>query len=343
MSLPTDSPDSPESEYVVANEPKRRFLLWIASATLAAMLLSVAAIGWWLTTAPNYSGEREVLVTPGQSVSEVVATVAGVGVVRSELLLYGVTQLSYRDETIETGTYTFSNSQNVFSVARELMLVTPADELVAVTFPEGITLATMASIAAAALTEVSKTDFLTATEGMEGELLPETYFVPVDFTTEELIALLTRSQDELLLKNNEALTRSGLSEYQVLILASILEREANDERSMRAVAGILLNRFNAGMPLQADATIEYVLETPLNELQPGELAENLRELESPYNTYLNAGLPPTPIGNPGQLAIEAVLNPIQSNYFFYITGADGEFYYAETYEQHLVNIERHLR
>ena len=97
------------------------------------------------------------------------------------------------------------------------------------------------------------------------------------------------------------------------------------------------------MALQADATIEYVLDEGLNDLAPGQLAENLRELDSPYNTYLYRGLPPTPIGNPGRAAIEAVLFPITSDYFYYITGDDGKFYYAETYAQHLRNIANYLK
>ncbi|HMA78462.1 MAG TPA: endolytic transglycosylase MltG, partial [Candidatus Paceibacterota bacterium] len=119
--------------------------------------------------------------------------------------------------------------------------------------------------------------------------------------------------------------------------------EANTPESMRTVAGILLNRLAIGMPLQADATIEYVLEDPLHELPPGQLAVALREVESPYNTYKNLGLPPTPIANPGRQALAAILNPVKSDYLYYITGRDGDFYYATTYAQHQRNIETHLR
>jgi UPF0755 protein len=112
---------------------------------------------------------------------------------------------------------------------------------------------------------------------------------------------------------------------------------------MRTVAGIFLNRLSINMALQADASIEYVIDTPLGELAPGQLASELRELDSPYNTYLYPGLPPTPIGNPGENAIRAIADPLKSNYFYYITGDDGEFYYAETYDQHQTNIARHLR
>ena len=123
---------------------------------------------------------------------------------------------------------------------------------------------------------------------------------------------------------------------QILILASILEREANTPESKGLVSSVLQNRIAVGMPLQADASIEY-------SDKPWELTPDDLKIDSPYNTYTNPGLPPTPIGNPGLTAIEAVLSPTQSPYFFYITGKDGEFYYAETYDEHLLNIERYLR
>jgi UPF0755 protein len=141
----------------------------------------------------------------------------------------------------------------------------------------------------------------------------------------------------------EQIAASSLTENEMLILASILEREANSPESMSIVSGILQNRLAIGMPLQADATIEYVLDTPLGELPPGQLAAKLRELDSPYNTYLYLGLPPTPIGNPGLTAITAVLNPRETPYFYYVTGNDGKFYYAESYNEHLRNIDRYLR
>jgi UPF0755 protein len=109
------------------------------------------------------------------------------------------------------------------------------------------------------------------------------------------------------------------------------------------VSGIFQNRLAIGMALQADASIEYTLDVPLNELKEGELAQNLRELDSPYNTYKNAGLPPTPISNPGLTAIKAVLEPIPSEYFYYLTDAEGNFYYAKTLKEHNDNIANYLQ
>jgi UPF0755 protein len=136
----------------------------------------------------------------------------------------------------------------------------------------------------------------------------------------------------------ERIKTSQYSQNEILTLASILEREANTPESKKIVSGILQNRLTINMPLQVDATMEYILNKPLQELAPEDL-----NIESPYNTYLNVGLPPTPIGNPGTESIEAVLEPIESEYLFYITGEDGNFYYSKTYEEHLENIEKYLR
>jgi UPF0755 protein len=180
--------------------------------------------------------------------------------------------------------------------------------------------------------------FLELTKNNEGYLFPETYFVPEDFTAEEFVNLLTETYASALRPYKDAIASSTLSEFEVLTLASILEREANDETSMRMVSGILQNRLDIGMALQADATIGYVLDKPITELSPEDL-----EIDSPYNTYMNTGLTPTPIGNPGIQAIEAVLYPTKNEYLYYITGTDGTFHYAETFEEHKTNIEKYLR
>jgi UPF0755 protein len=130
-----------------------------------------------------------------------------------------------------------------------------------------------------------------------------------------------------------------LPREDIVILASILEREANSPESMQAVANILLRRLAIDMPLQVDASIEYILDKPLGELLP----EDLRQ-DSPYNTYTRFGLPPTPIGNPGAVALSAVINATTATpYLFYITGDDGNFYYGRDFDEHRLNIARYLR
>ena len=122
------------------------------------------------------------------------------------------------------------------------------------------------------------------------------------------------------------------------MLASIIEREANDAESMGLVSGILHNRLEIGMALQVDASVAYGLGKPGTDLTRADW-----EIDGPYNTYTNAGLPPGPIANPGRIAIRAALNPTPSAYRYYITGQDGNFYYAKTLDKHNLNVAKYLR
>ena len=107
---------------------------------------------------------------------------------------------------------------------------------------------------------------------------------------------------------------------------------------MKIVAGILENRLKKNMPLQVDASLEYILHKPLSELSAKDL-----DLDSPYNTYKNKGLPPTAIGNPGLTAIMAVLEPTITDYIFYLTDNQGNFHYAKTFEEHKKNVTTYLK
>ncbi len=136
----------------------------------------------------------------------------------------------------------------------------------------------------------------------------------------------------------DSIATSSFSETEIIIIASLLEREANDDTSMRMVSGIIQNRLDIGMPLQIDATLDYLLDKASHELTLDDL-----EIDSPYNTYVYKGLPPTPIANPGLTAIRAALEPTASSYLYYLTDDEGVFHYAETHEEHTANKARYLR
>ncbi|MEZ4195509.1 MAG: endolytic transglycosylase MltG [Candidatus Paceibacterota bacterium] len=188
------------------------------------------------------------------------------------------------------------------------------------------------------LPEFDAEEFILLATPSEGRLFPDTYLLPEEYTAEELFDLLTSTFTEKLLPWQDEILAHNLSLDQIIILASIIEREANSPESKKMVSGILQQRLEIGMPLQADASVEYILDKPLKELAADDL-----KVDSPYNTYLNTGLPPTPIGNPGLDAIVAVLEPTTTDYLFYITGNDGEFYYAKDFDGHKLNIARYLR
>ncbi len=317
----------------------RRALIATALFTLLGLLY-----GAFLATAPGGTGmNTRVEVRPGMSVANIADATKEAGVVRSSFLLYTLLTVRHDPTAIYAGVYTFSEPQSVFGVAEKFGTGAIDDESVRLTIPEGMRAADIATIVSEALPNISKDEYIKFATEHEGYLYPETYFVPPSFTAADVVALQRTTYEERVAGLRPRIDESDFVEYEVLTLASIIEREANDEQSMRMVSGIFQNRLAIGMALQADASIEYTLDVPLNELGAGELAQNLRELDSPYNTYKNAGLPPTPISNPGLTAIKAVLEPIPSEYFYYLTDDEGNFYYAKTLNEHNDNISRYLQ
>ena len=322
---------------------KRKIIMLLSSIFAVAVAIGVFLFVLRLLQPPtSFSKNTALEIQPGMSVQSITQAAKNENIVSSELFLYVVLTYLYDPTTIHAGTYVFTQPLTLFEVATKLASSDVDLSLLSLTIPEGVRLTQIAEIAASKLPDFDIDEYLINTHQLEGYLFPETYFVPDTFTAEDLIDLQKTTYEEKIAPLRSAIEMSEFTEYEVLILASIIEREANDEVSMKMVSGILQNRLSIGMALQADATIEYVLDTPLNELPEGQLANEIRETQSPYNTYLYSGLVPTPIGNPGLQAIEAVLEPTKSDYFYYITDADGAFHYAETFLQHKQNIQRYL-
>jgi UPF0755 protein len=252
--------------------------------------------------------------------------------------LYAILTYAYDPTHIYAGTYRFEKPSNVLAVAQKLAKSDVDTTLTALTIPEGVTRKDIARIASAKLPGFDAGSYLELTKNNEGYLFPDTYFVPKDLTAAALVDLQAETYAKKLAPLKDEIASSTFSEYEVITLASILEREANSEESMRVVSGILQNRLKKSMPLQTDASIEYVLDKKLSELTPEDL-----ELDTPYNTYKYKGLVPTPIGNPGLAAIRAVLEPEKTPYLYYLTDKDGVFHYAKTFEEHKKNIATYLK
>lgn len=172
--------------------------------------------------------------------------------------------------------------------------------------------------------------------GAEGFLFPDTYKLSKGITEEQLIAMLTRQFDEKFTPEMRAqATAMGLSTREVIILASLVEKEAQVEADRPVIAGVFLNRLKQDMPLQSCATIQYILGYPKEELSVEDT-----EIASPFNTYLHRGLPPGPIANPGIASIRAVLHPTVTNYLYFVADKQGAHHFSRTYEDHLAEIEK---
>lgn len=288
--------------------------------------------------AEDFPVGKPITIEQGTEVRAITEILERENVVRSSTLLYYVSVLFYEPKDIKASSYVFERPITTFEVAERLTQGDFDTGLIRFTHFEGERVSILAERASEVLPNFDVENFAYKTETLEGKLFPDTYFIPSNYTEEELLTLMTNTFEQKISGLEPLMENSNLTLDEIIILASIIEREANSPESKKMVSGILQNRLESGMPLQADATMEYVLDKPLSELTPEDL-----KIESSYNTYLYKGLPPTPIGNPGLESIMAVLEPTKSEYFYYITGNDGEFYYAKTYNDHLRNIEKYLR
>ena len=185
--------------------------------------------------------------------------------------------------------------------------------------------------------------FLFLTEGKQGYIFPDTCSIPKDKDVQFFIDKTLTNFDQKYQQASQGIT-ADLNQTQIITLASLLEREANNLEAQKMVSGIIYNRLSINMPLQIDATVQYALDSlnkPQKYWQPISKADLV--INHPYNTYQNPGLPPGPICNPGYNAIVAALNPIDSDFLYYITGTDGQMYYAKTLDEHNQNITKYLR
>ena len=179
----------------------------------------------------------------------------------------------------------------------------------------------------------------------EGYMFPDTYLIPRTATSASIAQLfLDTFNKKVTAQMREDAQKTGLSFDQVITMASIVEREGrtNDDRPI--IAGILLKRLQAGWPLQADSTLQFILGYQADQKtwwkKGVDSADKL--LNSAYNTYRNVGLPPAPIANPGLASIKAVIYPSDSPYWFYLHDDKGVVHYAKTLEEHNANIEKYL-
>ncbi len=307
---------------------------------------SAAAIfyGWNSIQPPNnFPVGEKIEIAEGESVIEIVEHLREVGVIKSELALYAILTLLHDPTSIKASTYKFKEPQTAFEIAARLAEGEFGIDLIRFVHYEGERNEILAKRASELLDDFDVVEFMKITAGKEGRMFPDTYLIPETYTANELMTLLEATYESRIAPLRPSIASSNYTEDEVIIIASLIEREANTRESKRMVAGIIANRIAEGMALQLDASIEYVLETPLNILGNTALAEELATSDSPYNTYANLGLPPTPIGNPGLTSIEAVLRPTESNYLFYLTGNNGNFYYARTLAEHNRNIDLYLR
>ena len=332
----------------------RRALIVICLASILAAGLIVAAAGLWFRY--DIYGDRalpaqmtHVIVPRGSTFAEIASQLKSQGVIGHLLAFRILARLRSAEADVRAGEYRFQPHQNESEILQQLR-TGGAQIAVWVSIPEGFT----AKQIAQRLQEAGVGDESTfadafrhdsiafggvQTKSLEGYLFPSTYLVPTGASPQAVETLLTGQFHKELPKDAVAIARSRhMTIPQIVTLASLIEREAKADDERALMAGVYYNRLRLGMPLEVDATIEYTFPEHKTEITYADLA-----VDSPYNTYKHAGLPPTPIANPGRPSLWAAFHPQPSQFLYYVYKGNGHHAFARTLAEHNANKARYLK
>lgn len=309
------------------------------------LLAGLAAVGWlWWSSRPaarEGSAPAEVVVEAGTTVRELGRRLDERGVIRSALLFELWLRARGDASRIQAGTYRLPSDRSLPTVID--MLVEGETVLVEVTIPEGLRLEQVAGIVERSLGADSADFVAAATDSvladslgvsaptLEGYLFPETYRVDPSTSAREMVGIMTEQFRDVFDHAWRARAESlGFTIDQIVTLASIVEEEARVPDERPTIAGVFWNRLYKGMRLEADPTVQYALGGHRKRVLYRDL-----EVDSPYNTYRNAGLPPGPIASPGRSALEATLYPDSVPYLYFVAiGDSGRHAFSETLAEH---------
>lgn len=274
----------------------------------------------------------------GQTLFSVSNELYTAGALRSRRA-FEILMLSLGDEkAVSHGDYYFERPVTVIELALRISDRNFGIDRAQVTFPEGFTNKQMADRLERELSDFDSAEFLRLAEKKEGYLFPDTYIFFPWTTPAQVVEKLEKTFSEKTAPLADELVSSGRTLEDIVIMASLIEKEARGEEDRYLISGILWKRIDKGMPLQVDAPFLYLLGKESSELTRTDL-----NIDSPFNTYRYKGLPPNAIGNPGIGSIQAALRPKASLYLYYLHDNDGMIYYGRTYQEHLQNIRKHLR
>ncbi len=307
-----------------------------------------------LTRPRDVSGvEQTFTIDQGESANSVASHLEGIGLIRNAEAFRAYLIYSGLDTSIQAGEYKLSAAMSTIDIARKLQDATPEDvtfvilpgwrlEEIAASLPTSGLSISPDDFLKAARSAHPEYDFLAGAGSTEGFLFPDSYTVPRGVTADVLInGFLRNFTLHLTPELKQGFQKQGLTVYQAVTLASLVERESMKAEEQPMIASVYLNRLRQGMKLDADPTVQYALGYSVlqNSWWTSPLTLINLQVNSPFNTYLNQGLPPTPIANPGQDALQAVAFPAESNYLYFRAKCDGSGYheFSETFDQHLAN------
>ena len=317
------------------------FSLVVCSLALAGF---VGGAFWWVSDIgrPTTCRAVSLVVPPGMRSGEIATQLKNAGLIRSTLAFRFWVGLYGAGSRLRPGKYEFQGTETIERILQ--ILLEGREERVRVTIPEGWTLSMIARgveeanvcSGSAFLAAVSSPELLEkifvgwpTLPSAEGLAFPETYTFSKGVHPRDVAGTMLQKTREMVEKTVGRDGRNGLTVYQACVLASLVEREGKRKDELSLIASVFYNRLKLGMRLESCATVQYVLPMHKERLTFEDL-----KIDSPFNTYLNPGLPPTPISNFGKAALSAVASPTQSDYLFFVSDASDGHRFATSLSEH---------
>lgn len=311
----------------------------VALVSLIAVVFLVVSV-WWKngTSALNPNNKKEVIfiVKKGEGIRSISNRLKKENLIKDPIVFFLLVKRLNLDNKIQAGDFRLSPSMDAEKIAENL---THGTLDIWLTITEGQRAEEIANLLEKNIPSYQKSwdEDLALNEGY---LFPDTYLIPKDAGIDLVISIMKGNFEK---KYSTISKKSSLSDRETVIIASLIEREAKLDLDRPLVASVIMNRLRIGMPLQIDATVQYALgdENNNGKWWKRDLTRDDLKIDSPYNTYVNVGLPPAPISNPGLDVLNAAANPVNSSYLYYISDSSGKNHYAKTIEEHNSNIRKY--
>ena len=310
----------------------------IIGSFLAAVVIMLAAVTYWSIAPSNFPKRTIVSIKDGDTLSQAARLLQDGGIVRSQFVYKVFTVLLGGKRKVIAGDYLFDSPQSALRVAWRTVEGDEELPQIKVTIPEGIASYDIARLLADKMPNFDSKAFLAIAKPKEGYLFPNTYYFYETISPQEIVDMMANNFNKHIKNEYLQIRLFGKTESDVIKMASIVEKEATSTNDRRTIAGILWKRINSDYPLQVDPPFFYTLGKDSSELTMADLTS-----DSPYNLYTHKGLPPTPIDNPGLSSIADTVNPITTDYWFYLSDSNGNMHYAATNDGQIANREKYLQ
>ncbi|MBI5133850.1 MAG: endolytic transglycosylase MltG [Candidatus Taylorbacteria bacterium] len=333
-----------QPEYSSVNQdqkPSRPFKKAIFIPAIATTIVFIALVSLLFSAPSGFPKGELVTVEDGETLSGMAKRLALTDAVRSPFIFKSLVVLFGGSRGLVAGDYLLERKESAIALAWRFSHGSYGLEGVRITIPEGTSSAEIAALfeKSGSFTRFDPLEFRRLAGPKEGYLFPDTYLFLPNVRAQEVVLAMLENFDRRIEALAPEIAAFGKSRSDVIKMASIIEEEARTDLSRQIIAGILWKRLDEGMPLQVDAAFSFVNGKGNSAL----LTLDDLKIDSPYNTYVYKGLPPTPISNPGLASIKATIHPLKTPYYFYLSDDKGEMHYAETHDGHLVNKNRYLR